>query len=778
MDGIQLRTRNPADRVALRGVRVHAALVGLAQRTVVEQTFVNLERVPIEAVYTFPLPDGAAVCGFEVVTGDRVLTGTIDENDAAVERYESAIADGDGAFLAEQDRPDVFTVRVGNLKPRQAATIRLTYVRPLEVVDGNIRLAFPTTLAPRYTTGSGVDPLDAAIDGEALNPPHVLDVPYGLTLTASVQLGRKLKGISSPTHSITVTGAADEPLVTLVDAAMDREVVLSIDLATDVGAHVQVERGNGNESYLAVTFSPEFAEVAAGASPAPAEVVFVLDCSGSMQGESIAQATAALELCLRTLNLGDTFNVCRFGSSFELMAPEPLPYTDATLSRAVAYVRSIGADLGGTEILAPLEAVLRPPAMGGRLRTVILLTDGQVTNEPAVLALARRHRGRNRIFPFGIGPAVSTFLVNGLARATGGAAEFVAPGERIEAKVLRTFARVSSPVASDVTIDWGNADVQTLAELPPMFDGDVLAVYARCAGKLPERVTLSARTATGVQQWSAELPRTAVDGTTVATTWARRAIQSLEEVNGVGRSARLTPGSREAAEVVRLSKAFNITSSLTSFVAVEHRTPAERNAGTPATRRVPVMLAAGWGGQDMMKDSAFGGGVPMPCAAAPAGGVARRRSGGTVTRILKRLTPAPASPPRAPQQFVPRPGVHIVEPTVMREEVAAEKAEPMPFGTASVLVRQTAAGGFDWSPDLDMEARQLVPDWDTRWADAAARLAAGDAAGGTVKALLLLRWGFANDRSMWSPAVAKAVRYLAAERKRPASEISAWLASV
>src|SRR5438045_6168836 len=127
------------------------------------------------------MPDGAAVCGSEVITGDRVLTGAIDEAEQAVERYEEAISRGDGAFVAEQERADVFTVRVGNLKPRQAATIRLTYICALERVDKTIRASFPTTIAPRYATASGTDPLDAAIDSDALNPPHVLSVPYGMS---------------------------------------------------------------------------------------------------------------------------------------------------------------------------------------------------------------------------------------------------------------------------------------------------------------------------------------------------------------------------------------------------------------------------------------------------------------------------------------------------------------------------------------------------------------------------------------------------------------------
>src|SRR5688500_4712227 len=154
-EGIALLTANASDRIALRGVRLRCRLSGMSQRTTVEQTFVNLERRAIEAVYTFPLPESAAVCGFEVITGDRVLTGQVEEIETAVEKYDAAIGDGHGAFMVEENRADVFTVRVGNLKPGQAATIRLTYVCPLERVDRSIRVAFPTTIAPRYVSSAG-----------------------------------------------------------------------------------------------------------------------------------------------------------------------------------------------------------------------------------------------------------------------------------------------------------------------------------------------------------------------------------------------------------------------------------------------------------------------------------------------------------------------------------------------------------------------------------------------------------------------------------------------
>jgi Ca-activated chloride channel homolog len=501
-EGIALVTASPAHRIALRGVRLRSRLSGMSQRTAVEQTFVNLEGQAIEAVYTFPLPEGAAVCGFEVVTGDRVLTGRIEESEQAIEQYEDAVSEGHGAFMMEQDRPDVFTVRVGNLKPHQAATIRLTYVCPLEKVDKSIRVSFPTTVAPRYVTDAGTDPLTAAIDGEAVNPPHVLHVPYGLQMEVEIDLGRDLRAVISPSHSVQVrTTKAGTALVTLSGGVteMNRDIVLALDLKREHQPTIQAAAGKQGESFLAVTFVPEFDEDDL-LDPPPAETVFVLDCSGSMQGDSIRQATAALELCLRSLSPGDTFNVCRFGSSFELMASEPLPYSQQTLERAIRYVRQ-NADLGGTELYAPLEAILKVPPRAGTVRQVILLTDGQVSNEPAVVELARKHRSHNRIFSFGIGAASSSYLVKGIARATGGAAEFITAGERIDDKVLRTFSRLSSPMIGDVAIAWGDSEVQTLAEIPPVFDGDVLSVFGRCLGRLPKEVTLSCTTSAGPTWW-------------------------------------------------------------------------------------------------------------------------------------------------------------------------------------------------------------------------------------------------------------------------------------
>jgi hypothetical protein len=278
---------------------------------------------------------------------------------------------------------------------------------------------------------------------------------------------------------------------------------------------------------------------------------------------------------------------------------------------------------------------MTPSPRVGRRRQVVVLTDGQVSNEPALLELARDLRLRNRVFSFGIGSAASSSLVKGLARATGGAAEFITAGERIDDKVLRTFGRLTSPFVEDVAIDWDGCDVQTLAELPPVFDGDVLTVFGRAPAGLPRTVTLSCRAPSGPTRWSVPVPPAADDAGVIATMWARRTIQSLEDVNRLnqGRYRTRKKPSREEQTVIELSKEFKLLSSLTAFVAVELRSFEQRNEGTPALRRIAVALARGWGGVVRGKMLRRGGRAVM--LAAPAASV-------TVDRVVD--APAGASP--------------------------------------------------------------------------------------------------------------------------------------
>ena len=265
---------------------------------------------------------------------------------------------------------------------------------------------------------------------------------------------------------------------------------------------------------------------------------------------------------------------------------------------------TLAANLGGTEILPALTDVLERPRRDTLARQIVILTDGQVTNTDAVIALARKYAANTRIFTFGIGAGASQHLVRGLARAGGGVAEFIYPGERIEPKVVRQFGRLLSPALTNVCMEWDGADVvQAPSALPPVFSGGRLLLYGflrqETPSAAPTRARLSAETPSGPVTFDVSIDGANVrTGRTVATLAARARIRELEESPEwtSARGSRQVERKPNAAtqEIIRLSKRYNLISRETSFVAIERREAPV--SGDIQLRRVPVALTSGWGG--------------------------------------------------------------------------------------------------------------------------------------------------------------------------------------
>lgn len=742
MNAIELisTTKGTNVKVALQGVRIRAHVAGFAQKTTIEQTFANLEKKPIEAIYNFPLPANAAVCAFEIITDDRILTGKIDEAETAAENYQAAIEEGHGAFMATQVRPDVFTVNVGNLKPAQQVTVSITYVAKLERHEKSMRMAIPTTIAPRYVTASGMNPIDAMIDGDAMNPMRAWVVPYGFELQLEIDLGRDLGNVHSPTHAIhTAESSGHSRTITLATglAEMNRDIVIVMDLVEEQAPTAQRTVAPDGATFLAVTFVPEFDETVTQDSP-PMETIFVLDCSGSMQGDSIRQARRALELCLRSLSAQDTFNICRFGSTFEMFAREPVSYTQETLRQAIAYVRAEAA-LGGTELMAPLITLLAGKPTRGACRQIVLLTDGQISNEPAVLKLAKDRAAFNRIFSFGIGNSCSRSLVEGIARATRGAAEFVGEGEATEPKVLRTFGRISSPAIRDMAIESGRAMAELAAEIPPVFDGEVMSVFVRLAGDVPEFITLKGNLAHGPVSWTVKIPLIASpDQGVIATMWAREKIGALEDQLASPRFTGQSPVNPLVTQLVALSKEFSLLTSRTAFIAIEHRSIEERTQGLPAQRRVPIAMPRGWGALDYAQ---------LQVSPAP---IARRM----ISPVFDLSFCYPSTPRRSLKQVIS--GIFNSEQALMTNSQQQQLLQ--------LLSRQNADGSFSGN-----DAAELLNSCGLDVAHARANLQAFASKANaseqsqlvqTLAVLVVLQHSYAALKDQWKRAEKKARQYV------------------
>jgi hypothetical protein len=586
--------------VPLTGVSIAADVRSLCARVTVTQRYVNREAVPIEAVYVFPLDEGAAVCGFEALIDGTLVVGEVKPRDEAFQLYDDAMAEGHGTYLLDEERPDVFQASVGNLPPGKEVFLKLTYVTELAVDRGNVRFVIPTTVSPRYAPAAdrvGVGRPDA----EALNPPRDFRVPYGLALSIRVRMPGRIGRVSSPSHPIDLRMDDEGLTVSLAQqqAALDRDFVLSLDETGLDVPRAWIERTEEGRYALAIGFVPAFE-----ATAVPSEVIFVVDRSGSMQGSSIEEVRNALQLCLRSLIPGCRFNIVGFGNTFSALFDTSRPYDEASLREATEHVAHLEADLGGTEILPALAAVLQAPTVPELRRQVVVLTDGQVSNTDEVIALVKAHASTARVFSVGIGAGASRSLVQGVARAGGGTAEYIAPGERIEATVVRLVGRLLSPALTSVRLDWGGlAATPAPSVVPPVFAGARLLQYAFVDHVRPAVLRLTAEGASGPMAFEVPVdPAAAIPGSVVATLAARARIRELEESPAwvaTRRSRQQRPRSNPAvAEIIDLATRYGLVSRETSYVAIERRE--QPVLGDVQLRKVPVPITSGWGGLDRL----------------------------------------------------------------------------------------------------------------------------------------------------------------------------------
>jgi len=433
-----------SEPVPMLGVKVEADILGRGARVKVSQNFRNQEARAIEAVYKFPLPEGAAICGFKAIADGKVIRGEVEEREKAFEIYDDSLARGDGGYLLDEERPNIFILSVGNLNPNADVTVEIDYLTLLDTEGPKTRFFLPTTISPRYLP-EDMEEDDGIPPESKLHPPYASNVPYGLSISLRIHKGNLLEGVESPSHQIRVENMKDDPVnVTLSTESvkMDRDFVLYMEYQDAYVNRAYRYREDG-EVFFQVDFYPERDPQDSLSKDKQSlqghgEIVFVVDCSGSMAGDSIHEAKRALEICLRALDQSTLFNIYRFGSTFDRLFPASRDYSEKSLETALDYLEKMDADLGGTEILGPLEEVYsaESPKMKGR-RSIILITDGEVGNEAEIIAKAKSSQETSRLFSIGIGAGCNEYFIKGIARAGGGASSFIYPGERIEPKVRR-----------------------------------------------------------------------------------------------------------------------------------------------------------------------------------------------------------------------------------------------------------------------------------------------------------------------------------------------------
>jgi len=381
----------------LKEVSVQAQVKGYVLGLLSTLKYSNDSPDPIEVLFRFPVEQSQAVVGLTAVIDGRKIKAQLREKEEARAAYDDAIASGQSAALGEEKSGDVFSISLGNLPPQKEAEIQLQLVGELPIdAEGSVRFSLPSVLKPRYTPAGSSDPLAPVPSGEGEQVEHAkVSGVYGFQL--KVVDAKDIAEVTSPTHTLSTIPDGDQLLVSLSE-----EKPLSKDLVVLIkhkDPHVPkallesgvetTERENDFMSNPAVmiNFFPEFTDVEAAC-----EFIFLVDRSGSMSGSYIRSARETLVLFLKSLPEGSFFNIIGFGSDYKKLFPKSIAYSQETLDKATAHAQQMEADLGGTELLRPLEHIFTSlESFAGLPRQIFVLTDGSVSNTNACIQKVKQN---------------------------------------------------------------------------------------------------------------------------------------------------------------------------------------------------------------------------------------------------------------------------------------------------------------------------------------------------------------------------------------------------
>ncbi len=554
---------------------------GLA-RVALTQWFANPYDQPISATYLLPLPQNAAVDRMELVCGDRHVEGIVLERAAAKDLYEEARAEGRKAALLEQERTNLFTQSIANLCPGEEVELTVEWVEPVAYEDGVYSWAMPLTVGPRYTP-------PWVEDGGRLDTPYTRD-GHAVDLTVVIDEGIPVSGLWSDTHDIVVDDEGPwgaEVSLEAGDSIPNRDFELSWGLAgTRPLAGLVTARPDPDElGWLALTVEPP--ELGPEFVARPRELVFVVDQSCSMEGESYDAAKAAVARALRGMRPNDTFNLVRFSDLADTLYGPSQASTPTTRAEAAAWLETFSG--GGTEMERGLVEALDHPATPGALRLVVLLTDGFVGQDEEVLKLVKAHLGSSRIFGFGVSPSPNRALLSQLADVGRGAVIYHHPGRDVD-EAVRTFeARIAHPAMTDLTVDWGGLRVSETypSRIPDLWAGQPIRVFARYEAR-GDKGPVTARVSgmVGSRRVTLDLPVDVAPPDArhqaVISAWARAKIDDL---------GRRYAGATLRDAVTDVALDYGMVTRYTSLVAVDDEVAACGPAGV--TVRVPNLSPAG-----------------------------------------------------------------------------------------------------------------------------------------------------------------------------------------
>ena len=596
----------------------------LAGVTVV-QTFINPTQEPLHATYLFPMNKDAAVHGMQMEISDEIVEAKIKKIEKAKKIFKKAKKEGKTASLLTQHRPNMFTQKIANLIPGMPIKVTLKYAQTINKVDNEYQLVVPLVVGPRYQPlGSGKAPL--VVDQNiAVGVKNVRsDSTYGqweieslpkypsvfgpnaqfevdrerVSVKVNIKAGIPITNVYSHTHELDVSGTEKDKVVTLSDGRTidNKDFVLNYRLTGKSTQASILTHRKEKDGYFSLLIEPPAAPQ--NQDITAREMIFVLDTSGSMSGEPMNASKVFMRHALKTLRPDDYFRIINFGSTSHEFTNSPIRATQDNLIRGQKHIDSLSSN-GGTEIVPAIKQAFSSPLISRTLRIVIFLTDGYVSNESEVMQLINEKIKDARIYAFGVGTSVNRYLLSEMGRIGHGFARYIDPTENSEEVAIKFARTLSSPLLTDISIDWNKLNVSEVTPeiIPDLFSGDSIRIQGKYEGTGLQTIRVNGK----VQGREASLPLQVnlpqenfydASTSTIPLVWARSKISDyMRQLN-----AKSNVSNKNSDElkfkVTTLGLDHSLATKWTSFVAVSRRVVNPQPEMT-AEAQVPLPMVKG-----------------------------------------------------------------------------------------------------------------------------------------------------------------------------------------
>ncbi|MDI1242135.1 MAG: VIT domain-containing protein [bacterium] len=554
----------------VKSIKIDTKIEGQVATTHVEQVFRNDTPHTLEGTYFFPIPETASIIEFSIWENGKKLVGEVRTREEARRIYDEIVRRQRDPGLLEYAGKDLFQASIFPIPGNSDKKLELKYSQVLKAESGTVAYKYPLGMGRNlWRNMPGVETRQGMPAQK-----------FG-TVSGRVEIiGRQaLRNIYSPSHKIDVSNSGEtRSVVSFETSDNDSDFQLFYGLSNDdFGMTLMTHREPGKDGYFLLMLSPK--DSVSERQLVNKDIVFVLDTSGSMADEGkMEKARNALLFGVRTLRTGDKFNIISFAGEERLMERGLISADAAGKARGEAFVKKL-SPTGGTNINDSLVASIKQFDNSDRPKMLVFMTDGNptvgVTDAEKIVANLKAAKTSGvdvRMFPFGFGYDVNTALLDRIGTENLGISDYVQPKEDLEVKVSNFFARVSSPVLSDIELDLGGLDAEFMypRKVSDLFKGMQIAMIGRYKNSSDlKNIAIAVRGKTGREPRTfrfdgLDFPERTDDNEFLPRLWASRRVGWLiEEIRRNGETRELKD------EVTDLGTRYGIVTPYTSYLATD-----------------------------------------------------------------------------------------------------------------------------------------------------------------------------------------------------------------